>query len=71
LPLKNIINNLHCYIIAASSNTEWIKEEITTSHSQFLSSDAVNNIPKTENSLILCRFQNSDKKQVHQNNFMK
>ena len=71
LPLKNIINNLHWYLIAAASNTECIKEDINSSQSVFLSSETINNVPKTENSLIIWRFQNSDKKQLHQNKFMK
>lgn len=71
LPYKNILNNLHCFLISASANTESIRNQIGTCQNSVLSVEAVGYVPKTENFMNICRVQSLDTKQVHQNNLLR
>lgn len=70
LPYKNIINNLHWFLMSASSNTEGVRSQINTCQNSVLPLEALAHIPKTENHMNLCRIQSLDVKQDYQRNFL-
>ncbi|CAI2384971.1 unnamed protein product [Moneuplotes crassus] len=70
MPYKNIINNLHCYLVSVTSNTEMARGQISTCQNSVLSIEAIDHIPQTDTHMNICRVQSEDIKQNHHNDFL-